>query len=104
MSDGGLLVGDSPRVQRPFAGVADSSSGPSSIASRVSVVAGLQEALAVLQAPAEVTAAIVADVEQLGVVSMAELTVADCESLRTWSSLRPLQQQRLSQFIASLLA
>ena len=65
---------------------------------------GCRRHLAVLQAPAEVSEAIVADVEQVGVVSMAELTVADCESLRTWSSLRPLQQQRLSQFIASLLA
>ena len=101
ISEGAWSWDSAHGVQRPLPILSASSSDASDIASRVSAIAGLQDALTLLRAPDNVCEGIVVDLEQLGAVSVTELTVADWESLASWESLRPLQKRRLLQLVPS---
>jgi len=65
-------------------------------------IAGFQELLAAVQLPVGAAQSLAEDLEELGAVSVAELTSADWESLNVWATLRTLQKRRLLQHVGAV--
>ena len=68
-------------------------------ARRVDAVLGFAELLQVVRAPVSVAKALLGELEELGAISVSELTLTDWQSLQAWALLLPLQQRRLSQHV-----
>jgi hypothetical protein len=79
--------------------VQPASTSASSFAGPSDTIMGCAGLLEALQAPDSVNAAIVDDLEQLGAVSVHELTVPDWAALSVWPALKPLQKRRLLQHL-----
>jgi len=67
------------------------------IMQRVAAIQGLQQVLDALKVPGPVAATLLDELEQLGAVSVGELTAADWQSLNVWALFLPLQKRRLLQ-------
>ena len=64
-------------------------------------IAGFQELVAAVQLPVGAAQSLAEDLEELGAISVSELTSADWESLSAWTTLRTLERRRLLQHVSA---
>ena len=60
-------------------------------------VQGFKRLMETLHIPSAMQEALLADLEELGAASVAELTAEDWEGLPSWNQLKPLQKRRVLQ-------
>jgi hypothetical protein len=89
--------GDAASVLRTTQPVPSTASVDSS---RLQGIHGLDELFSIARLPEQVCAAFVEDLEQLGAVAVAELSLTDWEALNAWALLRPLQVRRILQHLS----
>ena len=70
-------------------------------AGRIEAVLGFGDLLQALRLPTAVAKALLDGLEELGAISVSELSLEDWQSLQAWALLLPLQQRRLTKHVAA---
>jgi len=99
----GAAAADAQLVLRPPAGPQRGNGSPRRPdPTRVAAIAGLQELLDAVVAPALVGEAILEDLEELGAVRISEMVCAGAwQAIKAWALLRPLQRRRLLHHVGA---